>query len=63
VEFRSYRFTDDKGDNASIVETKQSRDLRKGTEIPLTETERMEFRETTKSTWGDGGHHPIATKV
>lgn len=63
MEFRSYRFADDKGDNASVIETKQSRDLRQGTEIPLTKTERMELRETAKSTWEDGAHHPIEAKV
>lgn len=63
MEFRSYHFADEKGDNASIFETKQSRESRKGTEIPLTKTERIELRETAKSTWQDGGHHPIEAKV
>lgn len=46
-----------------MVETKQSRELRKGKEKPLTKTERMELRETVKSTREDGGHHPLEAKV
>ncbi|KAK4692386.1 hypothetical protein P7C71_g4807, partial [Lecanoromycetidae sp. Uapishka_2] len=63
VEFRSYQFVDEKGDNASVVETKQSRELRRGTEKPLGKTERMELRETAKKTWEDGKFEPVQAKV
>ncbi len=63
MEFRSYEFPNEDGDNASMVETKQSRELRKGREKPLTKTECMELRETVKSTREDGGHHPLEAKV
>lgn len=63
MEYRSYQFLDEQGDNTSIVETEKSRESRRGTEKPLTEAERMELKETMKSTWEDGGHHPIEAKV
>lgn len=63
MEYRSYRFEDEDGDNASMVETEQSRESRKGTEVPLTETERIQLQETVKSTWEAGGQHPIESKV
>ncbi|MCJ1450067.1 hypothetical protein MMC28_000395 [Mycoblastus sanguinarius] len=63
VECRSYQFADEKGDIASIVETSHSRELRRGTEKPLSTEERMELRETAKKTWEDGGYHPIQAKV
>ena len=50
-EFRSYQFVDggnDDDDPASLVETNESRQRRVGTEIPLTETELMELRETAQ---------------
>ncbi|KAI9887703.1 MAG: hypothetical protein M1823_000452 [Watsoniomyces obsoletus] len=51
TEFRSYRFEDaapgqQQDDNASLVETEESRQRRRGTEKPLTNTEKMELRET-----------------
>lgn len=63
VEYRSFGFVDEQGDNASIQETHQSRELRRGTEKPLTRTERMELRETAKRTCEDGGYHPLQAKV
>lgn len=63
VEYRSYHFADEKGDIASIVETKQSRELRRGTEKPLGKAERMELRETASKTWENGGFEPIQAKV
>jgi len=63
VEYRSYQFPDEKGENASIVETIQSRELRRGTEKPLGKTERMELRETAKKTWEDSGLEPIQAKA
>ena len=48
VEYRTYEFAaDDRGD-ASLVETKQSRDSRRGSEIPLTTEERMNLLETAR---------------
>ena len=63
MECRSFLFVDEDGDNATIVETERSKMLRKGNEKPLTKTERMELRETIKSTWEEGGQHPIQAKV
>jgi len=54
TEFRSYTFTDD-AENASIVETPESRELRAGTEHPLGPTEQMELRETTHKRWEQNG--------
>ena len=63
VESRSYLFADENGDNATIVETQQSREARKGSEKPLTQTERMELRDTATKTWEADGYHPIQAKV
>lgn len=41
TEFRSYTFVEEEGDNAAIVETKESRARR--VEHPLGRTEQMEF--------------------
>ncbi|CAD6578034.1 MAG: hypothetical protein ASARMPRED_008501 [Alectoria sarmentosa] len=60
VEYRSYKFADEDGENASLVETKQSREFRRGSEIPLTKEERINLRETAKKTWEEGGDlHPV----
>lgn len=60
VEYRSYKFADEDDENASLVETKQSRESRRGSEIPLTKEERMNLRETAKKTWQEGGDlHPV----
>ena len=58
VEYRSYIFADGHGENASLVETKYSKESRRGSEIPLTKEERMNLRETAKKT-GDGDVHPV----
>ena len=63
VEFRTFQFVDEEGDNATIVETEQSRKSRRGNEKPLTKTEHMELLETANSTWEEGGNHPIQAKV
>ena len=63
VEYRSYQFTDDDGDDASMVETSHSRRARQGTEKPLTQTERMELRETAKKSWEAGEYQPLQAKV
>ena len=55
TEFRSYQFTEETGDNASIVETAFSRERRRGTEKPLSKTEQMELRETTHKAWEKSG--------
>ncbi len=61
TEFRSYRFKDPQDpqndDNASLVETNESRHRRRGTEKPLTDTEKMELRETTEKSWETEGHN------
>ncbi|KAI9877655.1 MAG: hypothetical protein M1830_003174 [Pleopsidium flavum] len=55
TERRSYRFPDDDDENASVEETSESRESRRGTEKPLSKTEQMELRETTHKTWEDSG--------
>ena len=61
TEFRSYQFLDG-SDRSSVVETKESRELRRGTEKPLSETEQMELQATTKKTWENKGYQ-IQAKV
>ncbi|KAI9827282.1 MAG: hypothetical protein M1832_005420 [Thelocarpon impressellum] len=46
VEFRSFAFADGDDDSASLVETAESRQRRRGAETPMGATERMEFFET-----------------
>ena len=59
VEYRTYIFTDEDGDNnASLIETKYSRESRRGSEIPLTTEELMNIRETAAKT-KDGEFHPV----
>ncbi|KAM0803586.1 histidine phosphatase superfamily [Usnea florida] len=58
VEYRSFNFADEDGDNASLIETESSRESRRGSEIPLTREERMELRETATKTL-DGALHPV----
>ncbi|KAM3079504.1 hypothetical protein ACMFMG_005925 [Clarireedia jacksonii] len=57
IEFRSYQFVDEKGDdaNASIKETRESRESRMGTEKELTREEQENLRRVTQGRWfGDG---------
>jgi len=56
TEFRSFQFLEEGGDNASIVETEESKERRKGTEHPLGKTEQMELRETAHRTWEKAGY-------
>lgn len=58
VEYRSYIFTDDGGDNASLTETQFSKEARRGSEIPLTKEELLNIRETAAKT-DDGEFHPV----
>ncbi|KAL2044869.1 hypothetical protein N7G274_002644 [Stereocaulon virgatum] len=62
VEYRSFIFADEDGDNATIVETQHSRDSRRGTEKPLTRTERLELRETAMKSRKEIGYQPIQAK-
>lgn len=57
-EFRSFIFVDEDGENASLVETKHSRESRRGSEIPLTKEERINLPETAKKT-KDREFHPV----
>ena len=58
VEYRSYRFADEDGENDSLVETKNSRESRRGSEIPLTKEERINLIVTAKKT-ENGSFHPV----
>ena len=62
TEFRSYQFTEEPDDNASIIETAFSRELRHGTEKPLSKTEQMELREAAHKSWELDGYQ-ISGKV
>ncbi|PQE17712.1 Histidine phosphatase superfamily clade-1 protein [Rutstroemia sp. NJR-2017a BVV2] len=57
TEFRSYRFVDEKGDdaNASVKETRESRERRNGSEKELTREEQENLRRVTEDSWGGGG--------
>jgi broad specificity phosphatase PhoE len=57
TEFRSYEFVDESGrdPNASLVETKESRVRRRGDEMPLTEAEQRNLRESAEKEWRDSG--------
>lgn len=57
TEFRSYEFVDgEEGGNASFIETTESHLRRRGEEIPLTDAERLQLRETAKESWVRAGY-------
>lgn len=58
TEFRTYQYTDRHDDRASLIETAESRQLRTGTETPLTETEQFELKQVAMKTWTDLGYQP-----
>ncbi|KAI9779772.1 MAG: hypothetical protein M1816_003351 [Peltula sp. TS41687] len=51
TEFRSYQFTDDGGDNASLAETQESSQRRRGTETPLSNDEQLQLPVATEKAW------------
>lgn len=57
TEFRSYNFADAQGQdaNASLVETKESRQMRKGSEKPLSADEQRELRASAERESADAG--------
>ena len=57
TEFRSYQFAESDDENASVIETAESRERRRGTEKPLTEMERGESRQINSSSPGKDGQH------
>ena len=63
VEYRSYHFVDEEGDNASVEETTVSRDRRRGSEIPLTETEQLKLKESVKESYEAGELHLLQSKA
>lgn len=62
TEYRSYRFKDERDDNASLIETTESRERRRGTEKPLSQTEQMEL-EATHHKKGENGGFQLQSKV
>ncbi|KAF2092343.1 phosphoglycerate mutase-like protein [Saccharata proteae CBS 121410] len=48
TEYRSYTFKPDTGDQASVVETEESRERRRGTEKPLTADEQRNLERTAQ---------------
>ncbi|MCJ1402537.1 hypothetical protein MMC11_005757 [Xylographa trunciseda] len=56
TEFRSYNFTLESGDNASIVETAASRQRRRGSETPLSQTEQRELKAAKQNLWDERGY-------
>ena len=63
VEYRTYQFTNEEGDDASLAETAHSKEARRGTEKPLTKTEQMELKETAQKIWEAGKVHPLQAKA
>lgn len=55
TEFRSYEFKSLEGEEAHLVETRESRERRKGDEKPLTEAEQIQLRKMAEKNWGDQG--------
>lgn len=53
TEFRSYNFLD--GEDASIKETRESRERRRGTEKELSQDEQRELRAAAEKEWGLAG--------
>ncbi|KAI4197364.1 MAG: hypothetical protein LQ346_003017 [Caloplaca aetnensis] len=62
TEFRSYRFVDEDGGNASLVETEESRTRRNDESKPLTKAEKTQLRETATKNWEAQGYEK-ASKV
>lgn len=54
TEFRSYEFVPGSPD-ASLVETRESKEARRGSETPLTADEQRELRATAEKGWQDSG--------
>jgi broad specificity phosphatase PhoE len=61
TEFRSYEFDAEAEETASLIETKESRARREGTEHPLTKTEQRELRDTAEKGWSASGFQVPAT--
>ncbi len=55
TEFRSYTFTHEDDENASVVETPESREKRRGLETPLTADEQREWKATAEKGWLERG--------
>ena len=57
TEYRSYEFVDEtfKDPAASLVETRESRAARTGSEIPLTLDEQRELRASAEREWKESG--------
>lgn len=62
TEYRSYEFDPELTEGASLVETKESRQRRKGTEHPLSKTEQRQLRMTAESSWAASGYQTPAEK-
>ena len=61
VETRSYQFTDENDYNATIVETRQSRELRRA--LPLATADPRGFPVSAAKKWEEDGFEPIQAKV
>ncbi|KAG9235785.1 histidine phosphatase superfamily [Amylocarpus encephaloides] len=55
TEFRSYEFEKASDETASLVETKESRKRRRGTEHPLSKDEQRELKDTAERGWSASG--------
>lgn len=51
VEFRTYQFQNEENKNATLMETAQSLEMRRGTEKPLTNAELIQLKETQGTTF------------
>lgn len=55
TEWRSYTFVEEGDEDAVLEETKESREKRRGREIPLTRDEQRELRAVAQKTWFESG--------
>ncbi len=51
MEFRTYQFQNEENKNATLMETAQSLEMRRGTEKPLTNAELIQLKETQGTTF------------
>jgi hypothetical protein len=63
TEFGSYAFKSETDDDASVIETAESKDRRRQLEKPLTEDEQRELRPTAEQPWTDSGFTSSQTKL
>lgn len=63
TEFRSYTFRSEDDDNASLVETPESREWRRGDDKPLSATEQEQLKIVAENSWRDSGFQASSKKL